>query len=288
MGKGSKNVFLLGREHGHEPVGTCGLTALIEGLVEGRIPGSDHKFPLAEKLLKRFKFHIFPLMNPDAAERFSRQVRDSLPALQFRYSKEDSERYRTIHSEPGVMLGKGRPPHFTNEDLEAWRKTGKPIGSLYTEDGVELWMDWKYEKAPQTRALKKLMHAMKPSLFVDIHAWETETALLMPAQMDDESLNLHRTLGSLLYNRLEEASIPFNPRKEVQPTGDSSTSIGWAYQTFHRASYYYLFEVDNGYRWYDPNLKAEDVRLPTISKDQIILSVWYGITALLEGMMKGQ
>ena len=34
MGKGSKHVFLLGREHGHEPVGTCGLAAPMEGLAE--------------------------------------------------------------------------------------------------------------------------------------------------------------------------------------------------------------------------------------------------------------
>ncbi|MBM3240868.1 hypothetical protein FJZ31_31685 [Candidatus Poribacteria bacterium] len=27
MGRGTKHAFLLGREHGHEPVGTCGLAA---------------------------------------------------------------------------------------------------------------------------------------------------------------------------------------------------------------------------------------------------------------------
>jgi len=286
MGIGPRNVFLSGREHGHEPVGTCGLTALIEGLAKAKIPGSNRRFPPAEKILKHFTLHIFPLMNPDGAERFSRQVKNSFPAAQFSYSQKDTERYRVILSEPGITLGKGRPPHFSNEDLEVWRKTGKPIGSLYTEDGVELWLDWEYEKAPQTRALKRLMYESRPYLFVDIHAHEGLTTLMVPAELDDEEMSLHKHFGSLVYNSLRKASIPFDPKRQIvtfQKAGWSGlTSVHWVYENFHAIQF--LYEVDNGYRWYSPSLRSGNVKLPAISKVQIIMAVLRGITALLKIM----
>ncbi len=52
--------------------------------------------------------------------------------------------------------------------------------NLFTEDGVELWMDWDHDKAPQTRALKRQMADLPPALFVDVHAWEGDTAILAP------------------------------------------------------------------------------------------------------------
>ena len=180
MGKGAKHVFLLGREHGHEPVGTCGLTFLIEGLAQGMMPFSSQQFSEAEEILEKLTLHMFPIMNPDGADRMAKQIKDSFPASVFTYSQEDSDKYKLIHSEPGLTLKHDRPPHYTPEEMEIWRKTGKPIGTLFTEDGVELWMDWKYDKAPQTRAIKKLLNGSKPILFVDIHAWETDTQIIMP------------------------------------------------------------------------------------------------------------
>lgn len=289
MGEGSKNVFLLGREHGAEPMGTCGLTALIEGLAEGKLPGTRRAFPLAGKILRRFTLYMLPVMNPDGADRFSRQVRESFVGPpEFGYNKEDSDRFYSIHCEPGVTLNKRRPPHFTEADMEAWRKTGRPIGSLFTEDGVELWMDWQYDKAPQTKALKSLMHNSKPFLFVDIHGPCGLTTLYMPGEMDEDALEEHRRLGRFLYGSLDEAGVPITQTKEVEPMKpwQGLTSIFWVYQTFGEASYQYLYEVDIGYRWYDPQLRAGDVHLPTISKAQIIAAVWGGITGLLKGLME--
>lgn len=281
MGRGTKNVFLLGREHGHEPVGTCGLAAFMEGLAEARVPASSQSFSEAHEILNNFTLHMFPLMNPDGADRMSKQIQDSFPASQFAYSKEDSDKYKLIHSEPGLTLNNNRPPHYLPEEMEIWRKTGKPIGTLFTEDGVELWMDWQYEKAPQTKAIKRLVHAWPPSLFVDIHAWETSTELLMPAGLSDEEMKRHRRLKNLLHDALEANSLPFR-RSEGSVGG---ASVGWVRETFGGTSCQYLYEVDNGYRWFNPDVKPEEVKLPTISKTQIILSVWCGITALLKGLL---
>lgn len=286
MGKGLRNIFLLGREHCHEPAGTCGLTAIAEGLAKAEVPGLNNGFPAARDILENFTLYMLPIMNPDGAERFSRQVKDSFLADQFSFNREDSEKYRMIHSEPLITLKKGyRAPHFTDEEMDAWRRTGRPVGSLFTEDGVELWIDWEHDRAPQTRALKRLMQKAKPYLFVDVHQWEGLTEILAPAELDEKKMDLHKYLGSLLYDSLEAASIPFHPRRQVRTTRKTEwvglTSIHWVNENFHAMQF--LYEVDNGYRWYREG--SGEIKLPTISKAQVIMSVWYGLTAMLKAAM---
>ncbi len=282
MGKGSKHVFLLGREHGHEPVGTCGLTFFMEGLAQGMMPTFHREFSEAEEILERLTLYMFPIMNPDAADRMSRQIKDSFPASVFVYSQEDSDKYKLIHSEPGLTLKHDRPPHYSTEEMEVWRKTGKPIGTLFTEDGVELWMDWNCDKAPQTRAIKRLLNDSNPILFVDIHAWETDTQIIMPDGLNDKDLNRHKRLGNLLYDALDEASLPINSGRHIGTAG-GSCSIEWVYETFGAISY--LYEIHNGYLWFNPDVKQKNVKLPIVSKEEIILSVWYGIKALIKGVL---
>ena len=283
MGKGPRHVFLLGREHGHEPVGPCSLTALVESLTTATRPGSDRSFPEAPVILEAMTLHIFPVMNPDGAHRFASQVPESFPGSYFTYGQEDSDRYRQVHSEPGLTLNNNRPPHYTPEEMATWRQTGKPIGSLFTEDGVELWMDWDHDKAPQTRALKEQMREFPPSLFVDVHAWESPTQILMPKADDAEAARL-QALGALVYDALAAADLPPTGGGSVGDLGEDTTiSPVWVHRTYGAAAF--LYEIDGGYRWFRPERRPEDVTLPTMTKEQIILSGWHGVAALLKGML---
>jgi len=285
MGSGSTNIFLLGREHGHEPVGPCSLTALMEGLASGTCPGEAQPLPEASAILEAMTLHLFPIMNPDGAGRFAGQVPDSFPGSHFTYCQEDSDAYRRIHSEPGLTLDNNRPPHYTPEEMEIWKKTGKPVGSLFTEDGVELWMDWDYGKAPQTRAVKEQMRQFPPALFVDVHAWESPTAILMPAADNTEAARL-RSLGDAVYAALNEAGLPVPENASVGDLGED-TMFGpvWAHRTYGAAAF--LYEIDGGYRWFRPERKPEDVSLPTMRKEQIILSGWHGVMALIRSLLPG-
>lgn len=297
MGRGSKHVFLLGRMHGHEAVGTCGLAALVEGLADARDLNLGTPFNEAHEILERLRLHIFPLLNPDAAARASRQIRNSYLPSQFRYSQEDFAKYMAIRNEPSLTLKKERPSHFLPEELEVWRNTGKPMGTLYTEDGVEIWMDWDYERAPQTKAIRKLMYLSKPCLFIDVHSWEEPTMLWMPAGLSDAKKKLHNRLGTLFYDALEESHIPFDPNREIRVeelggqwshiyAGSEAPKglppIQWVYESFGASSF--VYDVDSGYRWYDTT--QPQVNLPTVSKAQIILTVWCGITSMLGGLLR--
>ena len=281
MGRGKKNVFLLGREHGHEPVGPCGLVALMEGLATCKTPDTGQPFPQAKTILERAKLHMIPIMNPDGARRFAEQVPDSFPATFFKYCQEDSNRYRAIHSEPGDYVKHDRPPHFSEEEMARWRQTGRPIGSLFTEDGVELWIDWMHEKSPQVRAVKEQMRAARPDLFIDIHAWETGTSLLAGTSGDEAALRREMELGARLCDALERAGLPV--RREISTLDGDDCSPVWVHKNFGCPAY--LYEVHNGYLWFNPDDKdPASVKLPVVTKDQIILSVWHGITELLEAV----
>jgi len=291
MGQGEKTVFLLGREHGHEAVGTCGLVALMEGLANSKVPGSEKTFRQAEKILDQLTINIFPMLNPDGARRYASQIPNSYPASVLKYCRADYEKYQKILFEPGITLNNPRPSYFSSEEIKILHRIGKPMGTTYTEDGVELWMDWINERAAQTKALKKLMSASKPVLLVDIHAHEHLTTIFTPTEIRREDVASYKKLGSLVYDALEKASIPFAPSKRVGPylRKDENQSVSWAYKNF--GTIQFLYEVDNGYRdyghlrtpWYEP--QEWETKIPTISKEQIVLAVWYGITAILSGCL---
>jgi len=283
VGQGKRHAFLLGRVHGHEPAGTCGLVALMEGLAREKVPGSEHRFKGAQRILNSFKLNIFPMLNPDAAERFSSQIRDSFPSEQLEYSQEDFQKLLAILHEPGLTLNKRRLPHYSPEETKILEKIGKPMGTLFTEDGVELWKDWAYEKAPQTSALKKLMCASKPVLLVDVHQHYHPTTIFTPTELHERDVLLYKKLGGLVYESLEKASIPIEPSQKVEPYIDGQDvdrSVSWAYE--NSGTIQFLYEIDDGYRYpaqYTPS--SLPPKLPTITKEQIVLAVWYGIMPLL-------
>jgi len=283
MGQGKRHVFLLGRVHGHEPAGTCGLVALMEGLARSKVPASEHQFKEAQRILNNFKLNIFPMLNPDAAERFSSQIRDSSPSEQLGYSEEDFQKLLAILHEPGLTLSKRRLPYYTPEESRILDEIGKPMGTLFTEDGVEIWKDWAYERAPQTRALKKLMCASRPFLLVDVHQHYHPTTIFTPTELHERDVLLYKKLGGLVYDSLEKAAIPFEPSRKVEPyiaKQDVDRSVSWAYENL--GTIQFLYEIDDGYRspaQYMPG--SPPPKLPTITKEQIVLAVWYGITPLL-------
>src|SRR5262245_31340530 len=63
IGEGSRNVVFLGTVHGHEPAGTCGLLALMDGLLRGRVPGSDEPYEPAGRLLRELAIDCVPMGN---------------------------------------------------------------------------------------------------------------------------------------------------------------------------------------------------------------------------------
>lgn len=283
LGRGPRRVVLLARVHGHEPAGTCGLLALMDSLLSGREPGTEAPFEAAHSLLDEYTIECVPMANPDAARRFAAQVRNSYAADQFALTREDSERYMRVHSEPGLTFHKRRPPRFTPEELIAWRQTGKPLGVLYDEQGIELYRDWAHGRSMQIVALRELLRLRRPVLFVDIHTHERRTQVFLPAGLRSEDDRLrHERLGLAVYEALKRAGIP--SMREVPPyvrgRPDLDNSTNWAY--LYAGSTQFLFEIDSAYRWQLPGYDDPPATLlPALGKADMVMTVWHGIIALL-------
>ena len=208
IGEGSRQVLFLGTVHGHEPAGTCGLLALLDGLLSGRVPGSDQPYEPARRLLEQFAIDCVPMGNPDAARRYGSQVPNSYLPDTFTFGPEDSQRYRTLHSEPGIAFQRPRPPHFTPREVMEWRQTGKPMGSLFTEEGVELWKDWAHGRSPQIVAMRELLRLRRPELFVDVHQTELANCIFVPSGLrSDADQARHARLAHAAYDDLERTGI---------------------------------------------------------------------------------
>lgn len=288
LGHGQRNVVLLGRTHGHEPAGTCGLVALMDGLLSAKVPGTNMPYDQAERLLHGFTLECIPMVNPDAARRWASQVRDSFPALDYTNSPEDTRRLREIHSEPGLTLGKERPPHFTAEEVIEWRRHGKSMGSLFTEEGVELWMDWAHGRSMQIVALRELLRLRQTVLFVDIHQQELPSQIFIPTGLrTEEDRRRHEYLAEAALDAIEGAGIPCNRR--VVPffdRPDLNNSTNWAY--LYGGSMQLLFEIDWGHRWGGEWIQDMCIaQMIPLSKAQIVMTVWWGITGLLLSLLSG-
>jgi hypothetical protein len=283
FGQGALSVLLLARVHGHEPAGTCGLLALMDGLLSGRVPGSCITFAPAKALLEQLSIECVPMANPDAARRFAAQVSDSYAPTQFASTREDSERYMQVHSEPGLTLNKRRPPHFTPEEVMAWRQTGKPLGTVFDEQGVELWRDWAHGRSMQVVALRELLRLRRPGLFVDIHTHEQGTQIFRPTGLKSEADRLqHEHLGLAACEAMRRAGIACVSEvpEYIKGRPDLDNSTNWAY--LNAGSRQFLLEVDGGYRWQLPGFDVpRTTQIRPLGREQMVMAVWYAITAML-------
>lgn len=107
------------------------------------------------------------------------------------------------------------------------------------------------------------------------------------AQQADKTEPMRKGIGRVIFDDgiyhswSIKASLPINSGRHIGTAGGSS-SIEWVYETFGAISY--LYEIHNGYLWFNPDIKPESVKLPIVSKEEIILSVWYGINTLLNSI----
>jgi hypothetical protein len=106
------------------------------------------------------------------------------------------------------------------------------------------------------------MMRAKPVLLVDIHNDSPPTRICPPSEIKEKDAALYQQLGTALYDALERASI--SSSREVKPylKHDEHKSVSWAYENL--GTLQFLYEI-NGIG----------------SKEDMILSVWFGITALL-------
>jgi hypothetical protein len=107
-------------------------------------------------------------------------------------------------------LTRGVDLFLTEEQLRIWtEERGGMLGQLWSDQGVDLWEDWKTFRAPETRALRDLLDAIEPDCVFEMHNHEIQTAMYVPipaARGRDRQVQLE--YGEEMMTALMEAHLP--------------------------------------------------------------------------------
>jgi Zinc carboxypeptidase len=224
VGRGPKTVAILSGMHGCEPSGPRGLLAFLDALLSGRAPFG---VPLdRERLLNAITLHVFPLINPGGAERFSQHFPDSwhgtwIPdwteANKVKFFAEGNEPNRFFY---GTYVKKP-PMRFTPDQISRWEATGNVLGSSLTDDGLDMWFDWDDTKGRETAALKAKLEELRPACIADFHNFMYPTEVFAPTVYSrGEVEESERSLALAIQAAWREAKLHFRdqaPRPYPKP-----------------------------------------------------------------------
>lgn len=183
MGKGPKQIAVMSGMHGDEPSGPRGLLAYLDALLNG-IKSFDTQLD-GRRIFEAVTLHVFPLVNPGGAQRFSEHFPDSWHATWIpEWTAENKEKFFAEANEPNHFFYgsyvKKPPMRFTPEQIAEWEATGNVLGSSLTDDGLDMWFDWDDSHGRQTRALKEVLQRVRPAIFADFHNFMYPTEVFAP------------------------------------------------------------------------------------------------------------
>ncbi len=216
LGRGPRRVALLSGMHGCEPSGPRGLLAYLDALLGGAAPFEARVD--GGRLLDAVSLHVFPLVNPGGAQRFSEHFPDSWHGTWIpEWTPANKERFFAEGNEPnhffyGTYLKKP-PMRFTPEQIAEWETTGNVLGSSLTDDGLDMWFDWDDTYGRETRALKDVLSATRPGLVADFHNFMYPTEVFAPTVYSTGAgAQRERELALAVQSVWRSQKLPFHDR----------------------------------------------------------------------------
>ncbi len=180
-------------------------------------------------LMDAVTLHVFPLINPGGAERFSRRFPDSwhgtwmpdwTPVNKEKFFAEANEPCRFFY---GTYVKKP-PMRFTPDQTAQWEKTGNLLGSSLTDDGLDMWFDWDDTHGRETRAVKDVLSALRPHWVADFHNFMYPTEVFAPTPYSKGDLARQELgLARAIQAAWREQKLAFHdrpPRPYPQPAAE--------------------------------------------------------------------
>ena len=163
-GTGPLRAVVVAGLHAAELVGGYGMLAFAHTLATGRGPDGEDLSGWAAATLAAQTITLVPIVNLDGAVRMSH----FLPGCytRNRFAADQDEAYVEFVRAPLGFFGltRGRDLFLTDEQLRLWtEERGGRLGQLWSDQGVDLWEDWKHFRAPETRALRALLDEIRPA-----------------------------------------------------------------------------------------------------------------------------
>lgn len=216
IGTGAKHVVILSGMHGCEPSGPRGLLAYLDALATG-----DEVFGVKldrAGILDALTLHIFPMVNPGGAERFSMHFPDSWHGTWIsEWTDANKDKFFAEGNDPehffyGTYVKKA-PMRFTPDQIAQWEQTGNVLGSSLTDDGLDMWFDWDETYGRETKALKKIIEAIRPYCAADFHNFMYPTEVFAPTLYSEGALAQEETaLANALQAAWREHNLLYNER----------------------------------------------------------------------------
>lgn len=216
LGKGSRPVVILSGMHGCEPSGPRGMLAYLDALLSG-----EERFGVKldrARILDAVQLHVFPLINPGGAERFSLHFPDSWHGTWIpEWTAANKERFFAEGNEPnhyfyGTYVKKA-PMRFTPDQIAAWESTGNILGSSLTDQGLDMWFDWDDTHGIETRAIKEIIACVRPWCVADFHNFMYPTEVFTPTGFSEGAIAKDETqLALALQSEWQTRGLPCNPR----------------------------------------------------------------------------
>jgi hypothetical protein len=139
----------------------------------------------SRRVFEAVTLHVFPLVNPGGAQRFSEHFPDSWHGTWIpEWTSGNKDKFFAEANEPNHFFYgtyvKKPPMRFTPEQIEQWEATGNVLGSSITDDGLDMWFDWDDTRGRQTRALKNVLERLRPAVVADFHNFMYPTEVFAP------------------------------------------------------------------------------------------------------------
>ena len=280
-GDGSERIVFISRIHGHEPAGTSGTIAFLKTLMDQSITAFDDWWD-------KYTLDIIPMVNVDAAIRYAAQVPDSYPPNRFKRTEKDYLEYKNILTSPGKELFDDldmRVHHLDAITMTKIKDQHITLGTLYSEEGIELARDWSQQQSIYIKALLQFLRKEKTDYFIDIHCHELPSQVYQPfTEKADMQIEQLKKYSEKLIELLRIQDIPCTGKQKCSNYGVRGISNDYIYHNLGIKSL--LWEINVGYNL-PPSFQKilkEDYEVRSLSKSEITRTVYLLMYNFISGI----
>jgi hypothetical protein len=293
FGSGPQRIVFVNALHGWEVVTTNAAVAFLWSLFSGKGLDGEDLSELAARVAERQTVWMLPLCSPDiAARQYERFPEGFFPNAIGMKTEADWLQYAHVMNDPyerytGRLIA-GRFHGFTREQVEEWLKDNRWLGQRWSDQGLDVWVDFKDFDSPEARAVRDFVLEVQPDCVMEYHGHEDATFVTAPTPNASRAKAVRQVEFAL---RMLQALIRTGIKCAVQPvnvylTPDSPTFVNWVDATFPRAMVLFaeLQMYQNEFaerRMIHPAFQPARGR-PMLTQEEIIRSGWALSMALVE------
>jgi len=292
-GGGPQKIAYMNALHGWEIVDTNSAVAFAWSLFSSRGLDGEDLSDLVRQVAARQTVWVLPLGSPDiAARQYERFPEGFFPNAIGMKTREDWLQYAHVMNDPfehytGNLIA-GQYHGFTREQVEEWLKANRYLGQRWTDQGLDVWVDFERFESPEARAVRDFLLELEPDCVMEYHGHEGATFVTAPTPLAG-ARKAERQLA--FARRMVDALVATGIKCATEPaslylTKDSPNFVNWVDTQFAEAMMLfaelqmYHNECVEREKKVPPAFAAAAGR-PMLTQEEIIRSGWTLSMALL-------